>query len=44
MWMGDVEIDLRNTGARRWGKRGLDRSEWAYVSREAKVKLKWLYC
>jgi hypothetical protein len=41
-WMGDVEMDLRNTGAKIWGIRGLDRSEWAYVSREARAKLKGL--
>lgn len=40
--MGDVEMDLRNTGAKIWGIRGLDRSEWAYVSREARAKLKGL--
>ena len=40
--MGDVEIDLRNVGAKRWRIRGLDRSEWAYVSKETKAKLKGL--
>jgi len=40
--MGDVEIDWRNIGEKRWGIRGLDRSEWACVLREAKVKLKGL--
>jgi len=41
-WMGDVEIDLRNIGAKIWRIRGLDRSEWAYVSKETKAKLKVL--
>jgi hypothetical protein len=40
--MGDVEMDLRIIGAKRWRIRNLDRSEWAYVVRAAKAKLKGL--
>jgi cobyric acid synthase len=39
-WINDVEEDLRMFGVKRWRKKALDREEWAFVIKEAKVKLK----
>jgi hypothetical protein len=38
-WMDDVKLDLKNKGVKRRRTRALDRTEWASVMREAKVKL-----
>jgi hypothetical protein len=38
--MDDVELDLRNMGAKRWRTRVLDRTERASVVRAATAKLK----
>jgi len=40
--MGDVEMDWRNIDVKRWTIRSLGRSEWAYVMRKVKAKLKGL--
>jgi putative cell wall-binding protein len=42
--MDDVESDLRNMGVKRWRIRASDRTECASVVREAKDKLKGLWC
>jgi hypothetical protein len=39
-WINDVEEDLRMSGVKRWREKALDREEWAFIVREAKVKLK----
>jgi hypothetical protein len=36
--MDDVELDLRDVDVRRWRASAVDRTEWASVVREAKVK------
>jgi hypothetical protein len=41
-WMDDVELDLRNMDVKRWRRRALDRTEWAFVIRKGKAKLKGL--
>jgi hypothetical protein len=35
-----VEEDLRMLGVKRWRRKALEREEWAFVIKEAKVKLK----
>jgi hypothetical protein len=35
-----VEEDLRMLGVKRWRRKELVREEWAFVIKEAKVKLK----
>jgi hypothetical protein len=39
-WLNDVEDDLRMIGVKRWRRKALEREEWAFVIKEAKVKLK----
>jgi hypothetical protein len=39
-WINDVEEDLRMLGMKRWRKKALEREEWAFVIKEAKVTLK----
>jgi hypothetical protein len=39
-WINVVEEDLRMLGVKRWRKKALYREEWAFVIKEAKVKLK----
>jgi hypothetical protein len=39
-WINDVKEDLRMLGVKRWRKKALDREEWAFIIKEAKVKLK----
>jgi hypothetical protein len=39
-WVNDVEEDLRMLGVKRWRRKGLEREGWAFVIKEAKVKLK----
>jgi hypothetical protein len=39
-WINDVEEDLRILGVKRWRRKALDRQEWAFIIKEAKVKLK----
>jgi hypothetical protein len=41
-WINDVEEDLRMLGVKRRRKKALDREEWAFVIKEAKIKLKGL--
>jgi hypothetical protein len=43
-WRDDVESDLGNMDVNRQRTRAWDRIEWASVMKEAKVKLKWMYC
>jgi hypothetical protein len=38
-WIYDVEKDLRNTGVNRGRIRASERTEWAYVMRQAKARL-----
>ena len=40
--MDDVEPDFKNMGVKRYRTIALDRREWTFVLREAKVKLKGL--
>jgi hypothetical protein len=35
-----VEEDLRIPVMKRWRRKALDREEWAFIIKEAKVKLK----
>jgi hypothetical protein len=35
-----VEEDLRILGVKRWRRKALEREEWAFVIKGAKVKLK----
>jgi Na+-transporting NADH:ubiquinone oxidoreductase subunit NqrF len=35
-----VEEDLRILGVKQWGRKVLDREKWAFIIKEAKVKLK----
>jgi hypothetical protein len=39
-WINDVEEDLRMLGVKRWRRKALEREEWAFIIKEAKVKLK----
>jgi hypothetical protein len=39
-WIIDVEEDLRMLGVKKWRRKALEREEWAFVIKEAKVKLK----
>jgi hypothetical protein len=39
-WINDVEEDLRMFGVKRWRSKALEREEWGFVIKEAKVKLK----
>jgi hypothetical protein len=39
-WLNDVEDDLRMLGVKRWRRKALERQEWAFVIKGAKVKLK----
>jgi hypothetical protein len=39
-WINDVEKDLRMLGVKRWRRKALEKEEWAFVVKEAKVKLK----
>jgi cobyric acid synthase len=39
-WINDVEEELRMLGVKRWRRKALEREEWAFVIKEAKVKLK----
>jgi hypothetical protein len=39
-WINDVEEDLRILGVKRWRRKALEREEWAFVMKGAKVKLK----
>jgi hypothetical protein len=39
-WISDVEEDLRMLGVKRRRKKALEREEWAFVIKEAKIKLK----
>jgi hypothetical protein len=39
-WLNDVEEDLRMLGVKRWRRKALEGEEWAFVIKEAKVKLK----
>jgi hypothetical protein len=39
-WLNDVEDDLRMLGVKRWRRKALEREEWAFVIKEAKLKLK----
>jgi len=34
-----VEEDIRKLGVKRWGRKALDREEWASIIKEAKAKL-----
>jgi hypothetical protein len=43
-WIDDVEDDLRNIGSKGWRIKALDRIEWVSFIKEAKAKLKGLYC
>jgi hypothetical protein len=43
-WLDDVEADLRSRGVKRWRAKILSREEWASIIKEAKDKLKGLYC
>jgi hypothetical protein len=36
--MDDVELGLRNMSVERWRKRGLDRTQWVSVLREAEAR------
>ena len=40
--MDYVKSDLSNFGVKRWTIKALDRTEWAYVMREARDKLEVL--
>jgi hypothetical protein len=35
-----VEEDLRKLGVKRWRRKALEREDWAFVIKGAKVKLK----
>jgi hypothetical protein len=35
-----VEEDLMILGVKQWRRKALDRQEWAFIIKEAKVKLK----
>jgi hypothetical protein len=39
-WINDVEEDLKILGVKRWRRKALDREEWTFVIKEAKVKMK----
>jgi hypothetical protein len=39
-WINDVEEDLRMFGVKKWRRKELEGEEWAFVIKEAKVKLK----
>jgi hypothetical protein len=39
-WINDVDEDLGMLGVKRWRRKALEREEWAFVIKEAKVKLK----
>jgi hypothetical protein len=41
-WIYDVEEDLGMLGVKSWRRKALEREEWAFVIKEAKVKLKEL--
>jgi hypothetical protein len=40
--MGDIKLDFRNIGVKRWRTRALDTTKWASVMREDKAKLEGL--
>jgi hypothetical protein len=39
-WINDVEEDLKMLSVKRWRRKALEREEWTFVIKEAKVKLK----